>query len=688
MRVSVLASELLRVVSRSRGATVPEGETKTLLLKVLRLKQQKPSAWNRVSSVKMRSVVEVGVKEVVREVPPTFLSVALGPRLIQHNWFNFNLSSPLVLTLTRALAPAILRMGGSAANFLTYDPTLQDFSPHRRDNSVSSFSRDDLGPVQAPQRPPPAAIAPQNVELVREVTGGGVSVESSLHTTTQRAPQPDHTSQNNTHDTKHSDRILPTHHTHHSSSTPHTRLSNLSHRTRHENFTHKEINSLSTDDRHSENKGRGNLFPTDFNSHSNSPSNQSNQDPITSQPRRYPRDVAECSCKTDYGTPTFTNFTMSGTDWRKLTDFAETVGMRLLFDLNQFYRDEDEPNAYKHKFGFSITGQRSAQDYDQLQDELSHYFLPAHSVPIVGPDVTRPKRRGYTDKLSDGLRTFSVDFLREFLSNTRTNLTAVTWHQYYMDGRTAGVKDFLSPDVLDQLVWQVAQMVTVKNQLALGAPLWLSVVLQVMSHRWYPTCYVLQVMSCRWCPTGLVLPAETGSAWGGGASGLSNAYVAGFMWLDKLGVAARGGVDLVARQTLYEGCYAMIDNNLVPNPDYWLSVLYKRLVGGRVLNVSLSQAPITTRLYAHCHNNYSHDYTPGGVVIYGMNLANESSQVALTHHLAHSPILQYLLLPSDGVLQSSPIAGSAIQQHIIGLQYGHYIFDEACRNFRDWRRLE
>ena len=51
---------------------------------------------------------------------------------------------------------------------------------------------------------------------------------------------------------------------------------------------------------------------------------------------------------------------------------------------------------------------------------------------------------------------------------------------------------------------------------------------------------------------------ETSSAYGGGAHGLSDRYVATFLWLDKLGQAAVHGYQVVIRQSFYHGCYAMI----------------------------------------------------------------------------------------------------------------------------------
>ncbi|XP_037799886.1 heparanase-like [Penaeus monodon] len=170
-----------------------------------------------------------------------------------------------------------------------------------------------------------------------------------------------------------------------------------------------------------------------------------------------------------------------------------------------------------------------------------------------------------------------------------------------------------------RLVWQVEAVVRVRNQLSPSTPVWLT---------------------------------ETSSAWGGGAPGLSNAFAGGFLWLDKLGVAARGGISLVARQTLYDGCYALLDQDLNPYPDYWLSVLYKRIVGGRVLKLTLRDAPKTVRLYAHCYNEEAEDHIPGAVVVYGENLGTFSVAVALQGRLSASPVLRYLLEAPRGELRS------------------------------------
>ncbi|KAK7080635.1 hypothetical protein SK128_002593 [Halocaridina rubra] len=440
------------------------------------------------------------ISGMIRDVSPYFLSVALSPYLIHDGLFHGFVSSQRARTLTRGLAPALLRMGGSAANFLTFDP----------DAVVDEARIDDYW-----------------------------------------------------------------------------------------NFDDREL--------------------------------------ILNE---------------EYEKAAFENFTITQADWRNITEFVEAVNMILLFDLNQFFRvpngdwdpsnakmllddanDRDlsiiwqlgnEPNSYNYNYGYNFTGERDARDFGQLNDVLRNVFSEAL---MVGPDITRPKFKPQQDTQGavedeEGYCRDSVQFLEEFLSELTVNITALSWHHYYLDGHTSTVDDFISLETMDVLTWQIPIVTNLRDQYISGTPVWLT---------------------------------ETSSAFGGGAEGLSNRYVAGFLWLDKLGLAASLGVDMVARQTLFGKRYALIDYDYTPLPDYWLSLAYKRLVGERVLNITLSNNPSSLRLYSHCQQFGSASFEPGNVVVYGMNVGNITSSVVLAGVHSNHTIEQYLLEPMGQGLVSRDV---------------------------------
>lgn len=117
-------------------------------------------------------------------------------------------------------------------------------------------------------------------------------------------------------------------------------------------------------------------------------------------------------------------------------------------------------------------------------------------------------------------------------------------------------------------------------------------------------------------PAAEVWLGETGPAQCGGEPGLSDRFISSLWWLHHLGTAAQHGQQVVVRQTLIGSTYGLIDDaTLQPNPDYWASVLWKRLMGTTVKAVSVTPATeemhllerwfptnfSPLRAFAHCH---------------------------------------------------------------------------------------
>lgn len=101
---------------------------------------------------------------------------------------------------------------------------------------------------------------------------------------------------------------------------------------------------------------------------------------------------------------------------------------------------------------------------------------------------------------------------------------------------------------------------------------------------------------------------------------MSDRFVAGFLWLDKLGYSARAGLNVVTRQSLFGGDYAMVSPNLTPNPDWWVSVFYKQFVSEKVLQLVTPDNFGYVRLYAHCTPKEALFARVPAVTLYGMNI--------------------------------------------------------------------
>ncbi|KAK5851491.1 hypothetical protein PBY51_023038 [Eleginops maclovinus] len=261
---------------------------------------------------------------------------------------------------------------------------------------------------------------------------------------------------------------------------------------------------------------------------------------------------------------------------RSLLQYCESRGYQMDWELG------NEPNSYEKKAGVRVDGNQLGEDFSRLREMMSQSKLYQHAG-LYGPDVGQP-------------RDHRTDLLQGFLQTGAGAVDACTWHHYYVNGRDTSLEDFLDPDILDTLTLKTQEVLEKVKLASLEKPVWLG---------------------------------ETSSAYGGGAAGLSDTFVAGFMWLDKLGLGARLGLDLLMRQVFIgSGSYHLIDQNLDPLPDYWLSVLYKRLVGPEVLNVEFSGLARSkrVRLYLHCADRDR--FSRGAVILISLNLGCQALSIS------------------------------------------------------------
>ncbi|XP_072227808.1 heparanase [Leuresthes tenuis] len=280
---------------------------------------------------------------------------------------------------------------------------------------------------------------------------------------------------------------------------------------------------------------------------------------------------------------------------RTLLQYCESRQYRMSWELG------NEPNSYEKKAGIRVDGYQLGLDFTRLRKIMSESKL-YRDTGLYGPDVGQP-------------RDHRTDIMKGFLQSGAKAIDACTWHHYYVNGRDTSLEDFLDPEVFDTLALKINEVLETVKLESPGKSVWLG---------------------------------ETSSAYGGGAVGLSDTFVAGFMWLDKLGLGAKLGLDVVMRQVLVgSGSYHLIDEDLNPLPDYWLSVLYKRLVGPEVLKiqaVSNFGRSKRVRMYLHCANKKS--YSNGAVVLISMNLSKKPARISLPA-LASSSTVDAFVLQSD-----------------------------------------
>ncbi len=216
---------------------------------------------------------------------------------------------------------------------------------------------------------------------------------------------------------------------------------------------------------------------------------------------------------------------------------------------------------FTHGLGHHLSAAQYSKDLRRFSELVRGHF-PAARVAAAGaflwPVMGEPPPR----------------LLPELLPLLGSELDVLTWHYYPQQSRrcwsaTRRARSglLLAPEHLSEFERLSGYVSGLRDQHAAGAEVWLG---------------------------------ETGGAQCGGEPGISDRFESSLWWVDQLGRAARSGQPVVVRQALAGAHYGMLDSKtLEPRPDYWASVLWKRLMGEQVLAARVERNE-RVRVYAHC----------------------------------------------------------------------------------------
>jgi heparanase 1 len=99
-----------------------------------------------------------------------------------------------------------------------------------------------------------------------------------------------------------------------------------------------------------------------------------------------------------------------------------------------------------------------------------------------------------------------------------------------------------------------------------------------------------------------------------GGNPWASTFLDSFRYLDQLGRLSQRGVQVHMHNTLASSDYGLLDDNtLMPRPNYWAALLWRKLMGTTVLNPGKPEAG-GPHLYANCSSD-----TPGAVVLLAIN---------------------------------------------------------------------
>ena len=289
---------------------------------------------------------------------------------------------------------------------------------------------------------------------------------------------------------------------------------------------------------------------------------------------------------------------LSRAQWDAIHAFARRNGLDVVFTLNAGPGSRDRAGRWTGENAAELLAYTAAQGYGVAAWELGNEVSTFYAVHGLAAQVTAGQyardlrlARTLVDSHTPGARLAGQGsafwpvlgeplgllsgFLPGYLARAGDVVDVISWHYYPQQSRRGPLASrrahparLLDPANLDEAAHWADKINAWRDRYAPGVPVWLG---------------------------------ETGNAQYGGEPGLSDTYLAGLWWLDQLGLMARQGQRVVVRQSLTGMDYGLLDeDSLDPRPDYWHSLLWKRLMGRRVYAARAEgEGADRVRVYAH-----------------------------------------------------------------------------------------
>jgi heparanase 1 len=332
--------------------------------------------------------------------------------------------------------------------------------------------------------------------------------------------------------------------------------------------------------------------------------------------------------------------------WDGITSFATALGFDILFTLNAGPSSRDAMNAWTPDNAATLLSWAASRGDPVSVWELGNevngfefvYGLSAKvSAAQYAADFAVAKK--LVEQTAPGAKLAGpasafwplsgeiAPILPAFVAAAGASIDVVTWHYYPMESVRCPIAELraspdvvLSPTDLDHVKGWAMGVETARAASAPAAQVWLG---------------------------------ETGSAQCGGEPGLSDAFAGSFWWLDQLGAIARRGEPVVIRQSLSGANYGLLDGDtLDPRPDYWTSVLWRRLMGTTVLDVQVSDPEGLLRAYAHCTRSGAPGFAAGAMTLVAINPSRDHGAALSLPGPSTSGAEIYLVTAAD---LSSPV---------------------------------